>query len=194
MTTRSSVCGTCRHSGLQGDFSLYPFSIINCSTVSWLSGTASPSRQLPNLKVDLGTLNLPSVSQALVVSGTPELSTPPCTIVRRIPPENFPTEILCRLDFPHSVCPVSFSQHPPSKKGQTFFFFFSSPAATKHHSRQHGVFLGPGRAEQCLDSQLTRRYRKCQRERSSTCFDCARLINWTRNREIRTPSRKAGRL
>lgn len=151
----------------------------------------SPSSKLPKLRVVLGTLNLPLVSQAMVVLGTPELALSHAPYSENFPPENFsPQKPYTFLIFPiQTVLSAFLCTHLQSRDKHLSFFSSSCPKVPTQGNTESS--WDPGGQRKVLIQQLPCRYLKCQKELSSTCFYCAPLINRTRNREIRTPSRKA---
>lgn len=92
--------------------------------------TVGPSSKLPNLRVALGTLNLPFVSQAMVVLGTPELAPSHAPYSENFPLKTFPH----RNPTPSWFSPFRLSCQrfsvPTFKAGTNIFLFFP-PAAAK---------------------------------------------------------------
>lgn len=156
--------------------------------------TVSPSSKLPNLSVVLGTLNLSVVSQARWSWGPRNSALSHAPYSEKFLLETFPHRNLTPSWFSWFRSSYQLFSVPTFKVGTNIFFFSLSTCckAPTRGNTESSWDLGGQR--NVLIQQLTCRYIKCQEELSSTCFDCAPLINRTRNREIRTPSRKAVRL
>lgn len=130
---------------------------------------------------------MPSRSQVMTVLGTRELSAVSCPVFRKFLPTHCPTDSLRLLDFPHQAVPsVILRTHLQSRDKH---FFLSGCCKVPVRGNAEPPWDLGGQRNVSIQ-QLTRRYIKCQSP-VQPVFYCATLRNRTRNRETRTPSRKA---